>query len=507
MKRLLLIAILFWAAPSWATTYYISYSSGSNANNGTAKGTPWKSHPYMQSGAGCAGSPHAYSHSAGDIFIFKQGDSWPNACFDMVIQNGGGSGNPDQYTFDPTWGTSGGTTGNTGQAVGTFEFTAGGNAINGSDGFNRFVENNSINWVTFNGVALNGFAETGTGSFGNDQGIDIQQSTNFILSNCWIHGWNHVGNTTNDDLLWIVGHDGGSSPNNVGSRLTGCVIDGTGASDSGAATWKIPLIDNNIIENMSNGALTGADASVHDNQIGPINVSFDSGNHANCIEPITFISGATSTNLIFNNLLFSCNQVGLLAQGVGGAGSEVDYVWNNVAYLGTVSQPPAAMIQFSSVQSGANSAAYAWNNTVFAGASNYCFRTLNQGGPATFTVLQVFNNYCISNQGLINNSNPGSSQTLTPNLTQSTTVAASFGYNASQTYAYSPVSTGSPSCGGATNLTSTATGNFVTLASDTTYGHVRSTNARPTVGAWDMGAYACVNTPPAPSANILIMIR
>lgn len=508
LKKLLAIILFLWAFPAGATTYYISYSSGSNSNNGTAKVTPWKSAPTMQSAAGCAGAPHAYSHSAGDIFIFKQGDSWPNACFDIVISAGGSLGSPDQYTYDPTWGTAGGTTGNTGQAVGVYEFTAGSASINGSDGFNRFIYDNGNNWITFNGLAFNGMHAAGTGAFGNDMGIDVQSSTNVILSNCYVHGWDHSG-ATSDDLLWFVGHDGGASANNVGVRLTGCVFDGTGASTSGSATWKIPLIDNNIIKNMSNAVLSGADASIHDNQIGPINVSFDAGGHANCIEPITFISGGISTNYIYNNLFFSCSQAALLAQGVGGAGSEVDYVWNNVGWVGSTVAPniPASIFQFSSYQSGASSAIYAWNNTAIGGSTIPCFRTLNQGGPATFTVLQIFNNHCISDVGLISNSNPGSSQTLTPNVTMSVATATSDGYNSSQTYIYSPVSTGSPSCGGATNLTSTATGNFSTLASDTTYGGVRSINARPTVGAWDMGAYACASTPPAPSTNILIMIR
>ena len=36
-------------------TFYIDYASGSNSNPGT-KASPWKSHPYMQAGAGCTGS-------------------------------------------------------------------------------------------------------------------------------------------------------------------------------------------------------------------------------------------------------------------------------------------------------------------------------------------------------------------------------------------------------------------------------------------------------------------
>jgi len=42
------------------------------------------------------------------------------------------------------------------------------------------------------------------------------------------------------------------------------------------------------------------------------------------------------------------------------------------------------------------------------------------------------------------------------------------------------------------NLTSTATGNLVPLASDTSKGNTRTPVVRPTSGAWDAGAYQFV---------------
>lgn len=499
MKKLILFALLVLGAalPARATTYYISYSSGSNSNPGT-KASPWKSHPYMQTGAGCAGAAPSYSHSAGDIFIFKQGDSWPNACFDMIIQAGGGSGNPDQYTYDPTFGTPIGTTGNKGQAVGVYEWNANGAAIHGSSNFNRFVLDNGNPWVTFNGFALNGFQAPGTGSFGNDVGFDIQSTTNIIWSNCYIHGWTHTGSSS-DSLTWFLGHDGGSSPNNAGARVTGCVVDGansggSGVANSGSLTFKIPLSDNNLVRNMPNAFLTGANASIHDNVIGPMSGSFDSGSHNNCIEPITSITGATSTNYIYNNTWFGCDEVALLTQGEGPSnGSEIDYVWNNVGYLGTTAHIPAAIFEFSSVVTGNASEVHAWNNTAYAGSSIPCFRTLSQGGP-NFAVLDIRNNHCISDNSLLLNQNPGNSQTLTPNTTMTTAVATSQGYTASQTFAYSPTLATNGTVGAGNNLSSLATGNFTTLQNDTTYGGTRTTNARPGSGAWNSGAYQLVSS-------------
>src|SRR5688572_7720049 len=83
-------------------TYYIDFTGGSDSNNGTAKVTPWKRHPYMN---GFTGS---YSHSVGDQFIFKGGETWPGACFPFNPAAGGSAGNIDYYGVDLTWFTGGG---------------------------------------------------------------------------------------------------------------------------------------------------------------------------------------------------------------------------------------------------------------------------------------------------------------------------------------------------------------------------------------------------------------
>ena len=85
--------------------FYIDYSGGSNSNNGTSKSTPWKTHPYMQTSSSCtgSGSAPAYTHAAGDQFIFKGGDTWPAACFQMHITAGGTPGAPDYYGVDKSW--------------------------------------------------------------------------------------------------------------------------------------------------------------------------------------------------------------------------------------------------------------------------------------------------------------------------------------------------------------------------------------------------------------------
>lgn len=510
MKRLGLIVGIFLSVGLYvylrpvkaATIYYISYSLGNNTNAGTSKGSPWKSAPGMQTAAGCAGATHAYTPTAGDQFTFHQGDTWPNACFDIVIAAGGSSGNPIVWTFDPTWGTAGGTTNLLGQPCGVYAFSAGGTVINGTDGFNRFIYNNNDSYMTFNGIEFTGMTWTGTGgSFGNVMGIDIQSSTNVIISKIYAHNWTHPG-ATSDALLWFVGHDGGTY--NSGSELTGSVIDGAGASDSGSATFKIPIIDNNIIRNMSNGALPNNNASVHDNEIYNINASFDASDHENCIEPIGTISSPNvATNYIYNNLIHDCDAVNILTQGNGGSGAEIDYLWNNVDYIGSSAPIP---FQFDTpFTNQAGSQIHAWNNTVVGGASGVCMRTINRGN-GNLGVLELLNNHCISSVGDITLGVTGTSYTNT-DLLMSVALANAQGYTAAEMYVYSPTSAANGTVGVAGNLSSKATGTFTTLQQDTTYGGVRPTNTRPSVGAWDYGAYQFKSNAatPAPPTNLKVL--
>ena len=471
-------------------TYYISYSTGANTNNGTSEAAPWKTHPYMQTPSGCTGSGSApsYSHAAGDVFVFRQGDTWPNACFDMILAAGGTSSAIDTYTFNPTWGTAGGTTGNTGQAVGTYRFSAGGMAINGTDSLNAFIRAEGLSYVTLNGMELYDFTwSTGTSS-GNGNLIDVGVSDHVVTSNCYIHGWTHSG--ASSDILTGVNASTGSNQA-IGVRVTGCVFNGvnsggSGVSDSGEFTFGVQQADNNIVENASNGILLNMNASAFNNQIGPINASFDGSAHENCIEPTSMPSGLASTILIYNNYLFGCTAVGILTQGApSSSGWELDYIWDNVYWIGTQASPPIPF-QFASLSTNnGNSEVHVWNNTIYAGNQS-CMRT--PVGSGNFGVLDLQNNHCMTNGSLISLVQTGMTYINNNNITQSTAAAAAQGYTQSSTYAFSPPSGGS-TIGAGVNLTSTCSGNYVTLCSDTTYGGTRMTTARPGSGAWDAGAY------------------
>jgi hypothetical protein len=77
------VVILFvmCSASAWATTYYVSSSTGSDTNNGTSASTPWQT----------VGHVNAQSFQPGDSILFKRGDVWNES---LVPPSSGASGNP-----------------------------------------------------------------------------------------------------------------------------------------------------------------------------------------------------------------------------------------------------------------------------------------------------------------------------------------------------------------------------------------------------------------------------
>jgi hypothetical protein len=93
----LLSFILFISAMVLGNTYYVDYATGSDANAGTSNTLPWKRAPGMN------GFSASYSHTAGDVFIFKGGVTWPSAALPFTITNSGATGKTDTYTTDHNW--------------------------------------------------------------------------------------------------------------------------------------------------------------------------------------------------------------------------------------------------------------------------------------------------------------------------------------------------------------------------------------------------------------------
>jgi hypothetical protein len=93
-----LLAAVSIASGAHAATYYVSYTHGSDSNNGTSKTTPWQHAPGMNNcNSSCSITP-----AAGDQIIFEGCVTWPNAAFSW-IPTGGNLGNPVYYGVDQTW--------------------------------------------------------------------------------------------------------------------------------------------------------------------------------------------------------------------------------------------------------------------------------------------------------------------------------------------------------------------------------------------------------------------
>jgi hypothetical protein len=80
-----LFLMVMWSGKSWATTYYVSSSAGSDANAGTSSSAPWQT----------IGHVNGQIFQPGDSILFKRGDVWNES---LTPGSSGTPGNP--ITFD-----------------------------------------------------------------------------------------------------------------------------------------------------------------------------------------------------------------------------------------------------------------------------------------------------------------------------------------------------------------------------------------------------------------------
>lgn len=85
MTRLLACFLATFSITTWAATYYVSSSTGNDANNGTSALTAWQT----------IGHVNEQTFLPGDLVLFKRGDVWNES---LVPPSSGSSGNP--ITFD-----------------------------------------------------------------------------------------------------------------------------------------------------------------------------------------------------------------------------------------------------------------------------------------------------------------------------------------------------------------------------------------------------------------------
>jgi chitodextrinase len=464
-------------------SFYIDYVSGNDSNNGSSKTTPWQHAPGM---VGCTSVCASTTPQPADNFIFKGGVTWPNSNFTWTISWSGSIGNPIYFGVDKTWYTGSSWT----RPVFDLQSTTAGSK-------NIVVDLQTgglgISYVTLDNLEMVNFRWTGSPTYGNAIGINLETSQNITLENVYFHSWTHdnPGGCTSgncDAMKVVVGST--SSPYNPGSIINDLTCDGApSGTDSGMCTYAVPAVENSTAQNMSNGfLLNGATVTFAGNTVGPINQSYDTGNHENCVET----TGA-STVYFSNNLIHDCTAVSVFTGG-GIAAPETDYIWNNIIYN---SVPGPVYIDTSPVATGS---AYLYNNTFVATSSGSCVEIVqrSKGDLANFVEE---NNNCISDNGTATHAmvcdktwNSGgcagaTTETLATNVVMSHAAAASQGFTAGNSYSETSVSNSTVQI--ATNLTSLCSGSLASLC--TSFNGL----TRPASAAWDAGAYQLDTIPPS----------
>ena len=539
LKRTALLLVLAFAVPVSAATRYISSSTGSDSNTATqaeSKSTPWAHLPGM---ANCTSACASYTPVAGDQFIMMGCDVWGNSSFPTVWSWQGTSGSPIYIGVDQTWYNAtncpsgwnrplwtscasptyavGCTPGNIGGGAGNNTFFATENSlgtmyvtldyIEERDFYYNYVETNyggtvangcgyDDGYLTFNHMYIHhmefgGSAGDGNGTGSSAVGMFLGGSSGILCA----------GSVFENGI--IDGTDG-----------TGCTSGGTSYPCSQGFTaftfW--PSILNSVIKGVNNGDVMDGGGVIENNNIGPVYLNtYTPNSHGNCLET----TGGSQTYYIINNVIHDCGTSpypsGVEAIEYGNSG-ETDYIIGNIFY-NIYGNPPDFM-----QSTGTGTKVVMWNNIVStpSGYSLDCFEGTKHGGPS-FVTVDFENNQCITDAangdgitGLYDSLCGGvtTTCTITHNVVITPTVATAQGYSQSSTYAFVPTSSNcngvsSSLCaiGKGNNLTSSWPGGYTT--NDTGYGcsestvsgvvesvcPARTTNTRPSSGAWDIGAY------------------
>jgi hypothetical protein len=445
-----------------AATYYVDYSTGQDLNNGTAKTTPWKHHPYMNGWTG------SYSHSAGDHFIFKGGVTWPSSSLPVNVAFSGTQASPDFYGTDTTWFAGGSF---------TRPIFDGGYAV--SRVFNLLsyvtVDNIDMGHVLRN-TTRNGDCVIGDGT---PDGSLIYSTIN----NCHVHGWRPQSGATTDS------NGGGFWSNNYHTNCNTNTISNTEIENSeNPNSWNGDCI-------RFGGRIIGC--HVHHNSSGMLfvvsventelnNISYPNGGlndtqyHTNGI----YLDSTTlnqTTGYIRNCLIHDVSSGANMAYLNGRFATQ--YCYNNVFYGICSDQRP---IEIEPYDYGANATSgnyYIWNNTIDCTAHpGLAVNITDRGGAPRPAVVVVQNCQMIDTTGV----GGGPTQTLTQdhNLSQTGAQASSAGYTLANLYL--PILANSPTVDQGTNSSASV---FTTD---------RLGISRPQGAAWDIGAYEFLATPPAP---------
>ena len=485
-------------------TFYIDFSSGSNSNVGS-KASPWKSHPFMQTGSACSGTGSAptYTHQAGDQFIFKGGVTWPVACFQMSIPAGGNSSATDYYGVDKTWFTGGsfarplfdmGGSVPTGQHVITVT-----SAFPGYTTFDTIeIANQGLTLGTVNQDDAYNFTAVGTAPI-----------PSVLIENGYIHDWvsntNVAAFTVSQTIPYPSGaiddgHDRITVDHMTIEDSAGFVFAGATkiSGGFGGACGNCGTYSNSTTHDTFAGCFTVA--SCHDSEFYNVSQKIAdycgdaSGRgggacrpHSQVIEDdIPVGSDGGGWMKVYNNLIHD-----------NPAGVTIYVPYNSHIYNNVMWNNANSSILLQHIAGDSSSASgEVYNNTIDCSNGNHCVATDSKPGNILGTLF-LKNNQFISNGSSITCFSPTGTCATIAVVTQSnnvttTTTQAAGKYTPSTKYFANTCSGAGCPIGQGANLTASSTGNLSNLSHDASgapwFGG--SYKARPTGStAWDSGAY------------------
>jgi hypothetical protein len=477
------------AAAQSGRSFYIDYTRGSNANNGT-KSAPWKSHPYMQTSSPCSdtGSAPTYSHQAGDRFIFKGGVSWPAACFQMQIQAGGNSSALDYYGVDQSWFAGGSWTRPTFDL--SYAVPSGNVVIYGSAGSGYEIFDNLE--IVHQGITVDG-------KYGTQQAYQLNSgATGVVIKNGYIHDWATSGTITRGSLQY-----------SAGSIFGAITLDDTEIEDSGGyhfvngvktavrfggACQNCAEVKNSKIHDTMAGCFTVYHC--HDSEFYNITANvqaYDSNIHTQVIEDDQPSGTSSGGMAVYNNVIHDNTPVGVTIYVPYNS-----YVYNNVMW----NNGNKDILLTYPGNDSTSKVGYVVNNTVDCSNGTPCVGMDNK--TAGLGTLNLQNNHWITNgsptcfnaSGCLNIGSIANSG----NITMSTSTASSQGYT--NVNWYMPTSSSGGTVGRALSLASLCSGGLGTLCSDRLHA--------PRLTSWDVGAYefgSQTSSKPNPPGNLNAIVQ
>jgi hypothetical protein len=529
-RLVLLMLIVTFVIPgiASATTYYIA-ANGNDSNNGTSETAAWLHAPGMKT---CSSICASANPQPGDQFIFRGGDTWTSSSFPWAWDWSGSSGNPITLGVDQTWFSGSSWTRPIFTGGGTFPGSSAAFFLNVSSGVTYLtVANLGFTGAYWSGSAaasgILGYIYLGLGS----------NPSNILIHDNYFHGWSHAPGVVEDNNTTAIFCN--STHYDLTAQIYNNAIDGSDTTEDsfqGIYGYGCGTIYQNYIAYVVSG-VNGGFATMHDNTFFHVGLADYSGGGSHNNE---FISNTDAPNgsVVYNNLFESAGTettaggVGIWLAPLRGTTS---YAFNNVI-VDQMPIPNSTICSYNlNGQSSGGNCIY-FNNTVECGPDTgadgppswNCMRMDGQSGNGFPGGGQVINNHWVSSYtssggtsiNVDSGCNCAPTQNPSPQISQTQAAASAQGYNFSQAFAFSPTASSNVSVGAGLNesgLCTTITGVNAAAGtacqSDTTYGvtydtatHAvaglaRTPAARPSSGAWDVGAYQFANggQPSAPT--------